>query len=122
MRKCKCDRCVIGQPWTQDQCYFCWTYHNRPEYKALWDGDTRTLAAINTTNETRLAEARARMEKLLECPHRGKATGILHTCKTCGGNVQVKEFACDLHTLCVLEKEITGIACCKNCPDKPESK
>jgi hypothetical protein len=38
MRKCTCDKCEIGSPFSSGQCRLCWLYHNDPRYQKLWGG------------------------------------------------------------------------------------
>jgi hypothetical protein len=37
-------------------------------------------------------------------------------CNSCNGNVKIKVFNCIIHDKCTINKEITNIVCCKNCP------
>lgn len=39
------------------------------------------------------------------------------TCETCTGNVQLKTFACDVHGVCTIGKNVGEMACCKSCSD-----
>ena len=42
MRPCTCDRCEVGKPYVLERdCRLCWLYHNRPEYKQMWDSSTQ---------------------------------------------------------------------------------
>ena len=36
-RPCTCDKCEIGKNYTKEQCRRCWLYHNKPQYKKMWD-------------------------------------------------------------------------------------
>jgi hypothetical protein len=37
-RPCVCERLPPpGQPYTTDYCRLCWLYHNRPDYREMWD-------------------------------------------------------------------------------------
>ncbi len=55
----------------------------------------------------------------LSCAHRGPEIR-LKGCKTCGGNVQIKVFSCDVHAECTLG-QLDGMASCATCPDRYES-
>ena len=50
------------------------------------------------------------------CTYRG---GVLRTaeCPTCQGRVEVKVFACELHSECTVVKSIDSTACCRACSD-----
>ncbi len=53
-----------------------------------------------------------------DCVHRGQATGETVGCKTCTGRVELKVFACAVHSQgCTVSKKVDGKACCKGCPD-----
>jgi hypothetical protein len=34
-------------PYTQDQCYLCWLYHNHPGYRRRWDGEEEQRPVIS---------------------------------------------------------------------------
>lgn len=38
-------------------------------------------------------------------------------CESCGGNMQIKIFACAVHGECTLGQPLDGIACCATCAD-----
>lgn len=79
----------------------------------IWNG-------INITAE-KAAVFRA-MWEAQACPHKGKATGDKVRCKTCGAtDGSVDLFFCDLHTRCSQDVLLTGIACCRICPDRPRA-
>lgn len=50
------------------------------------------------------------------CAHRCE---VLRTelCKTCGGRVRIKVYACELHGECAMASTIAGVANCALCPD-----
>ena len=49
-----------------------------------------------------------------ECRHFGEETRRVG-CESCGGNVQIKVFACAAKGECTLGQPIEGIACCATC-------
>ncbi len=52
-----------------------------------------------------------------QCVHLGTATGNLVSCKSCKGNVQLKEYNCAVHGTCTLGSK-SNIAGCRGCDDK----
>lgn len=54
----------------------------------------------------------ARPVVALPCIHRGEITGETVGCKTCGGNVQLKLFACAIYGTCTVGKRVANHACC----------
>ncbi len=46
------------------------------------------------------------------CVHLGEVTGATVVCPSCRGNVQLKLFACEVHSLCTVGKAAPGVACC----------
>lgn len=96
MRRCKCDRCKIGEPFTEDQCALCWLYHNNPRYKKHWDSHKTNIV-------------------LGPCANLGKATGERRECKTCTGTVQIKLMACTVYEQCTTVKKLEGLVCCRGC-------
>ena len=56
----------------------------------------------------------------MECIHRGQEVRT-EQCKSCGGNVQIKVFACALHGTCTLSRKVTGATMCSGCPDRQQS-
>jgi hypothetical protein len=63
-RDCICDRCKRGKPWTQDQCWLCWLYHNNADYRAMWDNGP----AIDVRQPRPDSRTRFRT-----CRHKGRA-------------------------------------------------
>ena len=61
MRPCTCDRQRQG-PFTEDQCWLCWLYHNSARYRALWDSGAAQPAPTGPSGR----------EKLTTCTHAGK--------------------------------------------------
>ena len=53
----------------------------------------------------------------IPCKHLGAETGLEHLCKTCGGNIRLKEHLCTLHAVCVLGRGLPGVFGCLVCPD-----
>lgn len=52
------------------------------------------------------------------CRHRGELIGEV-PCKTCGGKVKAKVFACAVHERCTLfTKPIEGAKACRSCEDR----
>lgn len=51
------------------------------------------------------------------CIHRSANSVRTEQCASCGGNVQIKVFACSIHKECTLSKKLNGIACCESCKD-----
>lgn len=58
----------------------------------------------------------AKCEAPARCDHLG-AELRRQQCETCGGNVQVKVFACAARGQCTLAKPLDGIACCQGCTE-----
>lgn len=52
-----------------------------------------------------------------KCVHLGEATGDKVQCIPCGGNIQIKLYACEIYTTCTLVKKLDGITCCNGCKD-----
>ncbi len=36
MRPCQCNKCEVGKPWSEPQCWPCWLANNYPHYARLW--------------------------------------------------------------------------------------
>ena len=85
-------------------CRVCFLYETDPQYRALWDKDQ--AGAPFPTTEASLPRG--------ECIHRGLEMRN-ERCPSCGGMVQIKVFACALHSECTLAKSLQGIACCRTC-------
>lgn len=58
--------------------------------------------------------ARINRKKPTSCRHLGPELRRVG-CETCGGNVQVKIFACAVFGECALAKKIDSLACCATC-------
>ncbi len=98
-RPCTCDNLPSpGEPWAKGYCRLCWLYHNDERYRRKWD-------------ELGLGD-------LLRCRHLGEATGQTVVCGTCSGHVELKLFACAIHSTCTTAKQATGHACCAVCLDR----
>lgn len=54
------------------------------------------------------------------CRHRG-AVAHLVDCPTCYGHVKVKTFACGIHGECTIGKQVDGLQCCRECPDRTDT-
>lgn len=52
-----------------------------------------------------------------DCRWLGKAPLRLVGCESCGGNVQIKVFACAVHGETTVGKQLEGLACCATCDD-----
>lgn len=52
----------------------------------------------------------------LDCTHRGDVTR-LDGCESCGGNVRLKVYECQIHGECVIAAQPQGIKCCTDCGD-----
>lgn len=114
-RPCTCERWVKGEAFdVKRDCRLCWLYHNRADYRAYWDAPAATEGAT----EAARARAAARIAAATACTQRGEATGLTHPCMTCQGKVDVEEFACGVHSLCVIDKIVSGITTCRICPDR----
>lgn len=50
------------------------------------------------------------------CLHKGIEVAQ-EGCASCGGNVQIKIFACSVHKTCTLAKDIGYVKCCATCSD-----
>ena len=50
------------------------------------------------------------------CRRRGAEVRREH-CPTCLGHVEIKIFACALHTECSLAQNVAGVQCCQTCTD-----
>lgn len=59
----------------------------------------------------------------LPCIHRGEETGAKVGCQTCGGNVQIKLYACaGGHGTATLAKRLSGHGCCDGaCVERQET-
>jgi predicted GH43/DUF377 family glycosyl hydrolase len=55
-----------------------------------------------------------------DCAHRGGPTGQTAPCRTCGGRVELKLYACAVHGTCTLGRKVEGHGCCQGCPDRPK--
>ncbi len=84
-RPCTCDHA---------RCPQCTRYHQRPEFRRLWDG-----------------------LPILDCAHLQPATGELVACAACGGARQVDVLGCAVHGRCTGRQIVTGLACCTGCPE-----
>ena len=49
-----------------------------------------------------------------DCLHRGDETRLVG-CESCGGNVQIKVFACAVRGECTAAQSLDGLACCATC-------
>jgi hypothetical protein len=56
------------------------------------------------------------------CQHLGTPTGETQECQTCRGKAKIKLFACSLHGVCTIAKQLPGIATCASCADYSPSK
>ena len=52
----------------------------------------------------------------IPCIHLGEDLR-LQQCESCGGNIQLKVFACDIYKECTLGKKLEGLQCCAMCKD-----
>jgi hypothetical protein len=100
-RPCTCEQCDRSGPFGPGQCRLCWLYHNRPAYRALWDG---------------MAPSNEMVSRHAPCRHRG-AEQREERCPNCRGFVRVKVFACALHGTCTVARSLDGIVCCVTCSD-----
>lgn len=79
------------------------------------------ISQVNATTRPRAVQAeRARPTRpeTIECVHRGEQVDT-KDCKTCGGNVKVKEFDCNLHdTTCTIAKKMGDSLVCQSCNDR----
>jgi hypothetical protein len=104
MRPCTCDNVPPpGQPFTNEYCHTCWSYHNNPKYRAMWDGQgapgiirkarnlvvsvvSHVAAGMPTVSEEIYKQ---RLELCLVCPEYDN-----ERCRKCGcrvaGNVVAK--------------------------------
>jgi hypothetical protein len=88
-----------GQAYVLGTCRLCWLFSNRADYRSLWEG---TLVPQPSTR--------------LPCTHLG-AVVRTELCPSCKGKIQVKVFACPLHTECTIRKQMDGVASCADCKD-----
>jgi hypothetical protein len=106
MRPCTCNRISPDPlaPYTPARCRLCWLYHYDPAYRELWDALTPR------------ADRPAGSATRAPCKHLGPEVRR-QRCPTCRGAVELRLFACPLHTECTFATALPGIACCTNCPD-----
>jgi hypothetical protein len=118
-RPCVCDRVQPGTEYSRDQCRWCWLFHHRPDYRALWsapsDGEPAGAALLAQgrrheepagagTGLSARPVCRLRGEELRQAP-----------CSSCRGSVQVKVFACVAFGECTAGRKIDAVACCSAC-------
>jgi hypothetical protein len=81
-----------------------------------WDGYREAMG--EGARPRPAATARRVPLTLLDCRHRGAATGETRACSTCTGKKDVPLFTCGVHGGCTLSNLAAGVACCRICPDR----
>lgn len=93
-----CGNAILGQPFTQGQCRFCWLALHDPKYRALY-------------------EAKSYPD---DCVHRGKRIGQ-RSCEQCGSRGQIEPlYECQIHGQCTRSKYMVVLQpekICVGCQD-----
>lgn len=56
----------------------------------------------------------------LPCVHRGGPNGQSRPCTSCTRAEDVPLYACGRHGVCALDRQLSGVQCCRICPDRTE--
>jgi len=95
-----CDHALVNQPYSVDQCRVCWLYWNDDLHNRAWGGPG--LGPKRTSQP---------------CRHKGTEVRRQQWA-TCSGKVELKVFACAVHSECTAVKPADGVkGCCQGCPD-----
>lgn len=86
---------------------------SNPRYQRFIAANPKYAAAFQAAPTVTLPMAK---DSPAVCAHRGADVDRV-LCSTCRGRVQVKVFACDLHTTCTDKKRVGDHACCAECAD-----
>ena len=90
----------------REGCAVCWKWKYDPAFQKFHGG------AVATPDRPA-----ARPARTAPCVHFGAQTGEVE-CRTCGGKVSLKVFACAIHQRCTIGKRTEGVAgCCQGCAD-----
>lgn len=95
-------RSVDGRPVLSEE--------KRARYVARWNNEPAPAA------EPRPARS---LPVLSSCPHRSAAPVGEEQCRTCGGNVRVKVYGCEVFGTCTLGKKAGAHAVCQGCKVRP---
>lgn len=91
-------------PSPQRGCKWCNMARKDTRYARLWWGEGGT--------------ARTGLLLLTTCKYLGAPTGETRTCKSCNTSQEVPLLGCAKHGTCTETKLLSGVQCCRICPDR----